>query len=49
MNSDLRIIGDYEVHFNVFIGKGSYGTVYEGRIISLNRRICVKVFNYDIK
>ncbi|CAD8159337.1 unnamed protein product [Paramecium pentaurelia] len=43
MNIDIRVIGDYEVNFGAFIGKGSYGKVYEGRIVSQNRKICVKV------
>ncbi|CAD8073810.1 unnamed protein product [Paramecium primaurelia] len=43
MNIDIKVIGDYEVNFGAFIGKGSYGKVYEGRIVSQNRKICVKV------
>lgn len=34
MNIDIKVIGDYEVNFGAFIGKGSYGKVYEGRIVS---------------
>ncbi|CAK82367.1 unnamed protein product (macronuclear) [Paramecium tetraurelia] len=45
MNYDVRTIGDYEVHFVNCIGQGSYGKVYEGRIISQNRKICAKVLH----
>ncbi|CAD8163627.1 unnamed protein product [Paramecium octaurelia] len=45
MNYDVRTIGDYEVHITKCIGQGSYGKVYDGRIISQNRIICVKVLH----
>ncbi|CAD8077745.1 unnamed protein product [Paramecium sonneborni] len=43
-NYDIREIDDYEIHFKSLIGQGAHGKVYEGRKISENRIICVKVF-----
>jgi serine/threonine protein kinase/formylglycine-generating enzyme required for sulfatase activity len=44
----MPVWGDFEVDLQSVIGRGGMSTVYQGRQISLNRRVAIKVLKGDL-
>lgn len=43
--SEVRLYNEYIVNMNIILGKGSTGSVYEGRDLRNNNRVAVKVID----
>jgi len=43
--SQVKLYNEYIVNMNVVLGKGSTGSVYEGRDIKNNNKVAVKVID----